>query len=68
MATFTVYRVNLNGGLSHKEHLNNVDELNAWMASSYGVHATIRIESDRSGNFIIMTDDGEWFQEIHRSK
>mgnify|MGYP003653626183 FL=1 len=28
---FTVYKVNLDDSLSHKEHLDSVDELNLWI-------------------------------------
>ena len=62
--TYTVYRLNLNGSLSHKEHLNNLDELNNWIATSYGRHATILLKSDTTGKEILMTDNGEWFEKI----
>jgi len=34
--TYTVFKKNLNNTLSHKEHLNNIDELNEWLASAAG--------------------------------
>lgn len=48
MATYTVYRVNLNGTLSHKEHLNNKVEVADWMNAAIGKHAHVRIENDNT--------------------
>ena len=62
--TYTVYRVNLNGSLSNKEHLYNLDDLNTWIASVYGKHATILLVSDLTNVRITMIDNGEWFEKI----
>mgnify|MGYP003634921935 FL=1 len=61
---FTVYKVNLDNSLSHKEHLDSVDELNLWIAEKYGKFATIKIIADRLKHFCIMTDNGTWFEKI----
>ena len=53
-----VNKVNLDGSLSHKEYLNNVDELNTWLAEKYGKFATVRIESEKTGKVLILTDNG----------
>ena len=53
-----VNKVNLDGSLSHKEYLNNVDELNTWLAEKDGKFATVRIESEKTGKVLIMTDNG----------
>ena len=34
-----VYKVNLDGTLSHKEHMNNWDEVNAWLDEKLGKFA-----------------------------
>ena len=62
---FEVFKVNLDGSLSNKEHLNDVDEVNTWIANKYGKYATIKIIKDGS-KFILMTDTGRWFEEIER--
>ncbi len=62
---FEVFKVNLDGSLSNKEHLNDVDEVNTWIANKYGKYATIKIIKDAS-KFILMTDTGRWFEEIER--
>ena len=64
MNTYTVYRLRINGALTNKEHLNNVDELNTWIASVFGRFANIMIVSDRTGKTITMTDNGEWFEIV----
>lgn len=66
--TFTVYRVNLNGKLSHKEHLNNVNEMLSWTENAYGKHVTIRVECDQRGTFNILTDNGQCFERIQKGK
>ena len=54
-------KVNLDGSLSHKEYLNSVDELNTWLAEKYGKFVTVRIESEKTGRIVTMTDDGtDW--------
>ena len=65
MSDFEVFKVNLDGSLSNKEHLNDVDEVNTWIANKYGKYATIKIIKD-SSKFILMTDTGRWFEEIER--
>ena len=64
MNTFTVYRIRLDGTLTSKEHLNNVDELNTWIADVYGRFANILIVSDRTSKTITMTDNGDWFEIV----
>ena len=64
MNTYTVYRIRLDGTLTNKEHLNNVDELNTWIADVYGRFANILIVSDRTSKTITMTDNGDWFEIV----
>jgi hypothetical protein len=66
-ATYTTYRVNLDGALSDKEHLNNIDEVNEWMARVYGRFATILVVRDQTGAFRKFTDDGQWWDLIDTS-
>lgn len=56
--TYTVFKLNLDGSLSHKEHMNNLDEVNAWMAEVYGKFASIQIVRDQTGGFRRFTDNG----------
>jgi len=66
-ATYTVYRVNLDNSLDHKEHMNNIDEVSDWLARVYGKHATVMIVRDQTGAFRKMTDDGQWWDLIESS-
>ena len=59
-----VNKVNLDGSLSHKEYLNSVDELNTWLAEKYGKFVTVRIESEKTGRIVMMTDDGTGWDTI----
>lgn len=59
--TYTVYRVNLDGKLSHKEHLNCKVELADWVENAMGKHAHIRVENDRTGEIREFQDyAGTW--------
>jgi len=57
---YTAYKVNIDGTLSKKEHLNNHQEIDDWLWRSYdnGV-ATVRVQKDSTGQFAIFTDNGE---------
>ena len=67
MFTFTAFKLNLNGELSHREELNNENELGDFLAKSYGIHANlIVVRSD--GNAITFTDNGEWFEIIKKEE
>jgi len=57
---FTVYKVELDGSLSHKEHLN-ADELDTWMSNIYGKFTTVKVIEDNSKKEIIYTDNGREF-------
>lgn len=59
MKTFSAYKLNLDGSLTHRENLNNLDELNAWMWKVYGKFATIQITCDQTGKSVIRTDNGK---------
>ena len=59
--TYTAYKLNLNGDLTHRENLNNLDELNEWLARVYGEFATVLIIQDQTSKKRILTDDGEWW-------
>ena len=61
---FTVYKVNLDNSLSHKEHLDSVDELNLWIGEKHGQFATIKIVREKTKYYVIMTDNGTWFEKI----
>lgn len=59
--TYTVYRINLDNTLSHKEHLNNKVEVADWLNNAIGKHANVRIENDKTGEIRQFTDyDGVW--------
>ncbi len=57
--SYTAYKVNMNGSLSNKEVLNNVDELNAWLVAVYGKFANVFVVQDQTGKSRHMTDNGE---------
>ena len=57
MFTFTVYKVEINGSLSNKEHLNH-DELDSWMDAKYGKFATVLAVRDQDGTSVRYTDNG----------
>jgi hypothetical protein len=63
-----VYKVNLDGTLSHKEHMNNWDEVNTWLADKLGKFATVKIESESSDKEITLTDNGWDWEEIKDTK
>ena len=59
MHTFTSYKVNLDGSLSHRENLSH-DEVSEYMHRVYGKFATVKVVRD-DGNSIVYTDNGaEW--------
>jgi len=67
MFTYTFYRVLLDGSLTCKENLNNIDEVNEKAYEVYGRYATIKVvRSD--GREIILTDNGEHYETIYDSK
>lgn len=53
---FTVYKVELNGDLSNKEHLNN-DELDQWMYDCK--FANIKVVQDLTGKEVFYTHNGK---------
>lgn len=61
---YVAYKVNLDGSLSHKELLNNIDEVNEWLNKVYGKYATVRIVQEQTGKFRTLTDNGEFFVKI----
>ena len=60
---FEVFKVNLNGKLSHKENLNNLDELNTWIANVYGKFATVAIIKN-GGTKHVFTDNGLTWEKV----
>lgn len=64
MKTFTAHKVNLNGSLSHKEHLAH-NELDQWMADKYGKFATVQVTCDQTGKTIVYTDNGEKWEKVN---
>jgi hypothetical protein len=53
------YRLEINGNLSNKVHLNSVDELNEWHNDCYiKGWPTLKLVSERTGKSIIHTDNG----------
>ena len=61
---YKVNRVNLDGSLSHSEHLNSIDELNTWMYQVQSVHATVQVSSETSGNQSQFAFNGESWEKI----
>ena len=62
---YTVYKIEMDGSLSNKEHLN-ADELDNWMLLAINYFATIKVvRSD--GRFIIYDDNGDKWTIRERS-
>jgi len=57
--TYTANKLNLDGSLSHKELLNNIDEVNQWLVDFYGKYASIQITQDQTGKIRRYTDNGQ---------
>jgi len=62
--TYTAFKLNLDGSLSHKELLNNVDELNEWLANVYGKFASVKVTQDQTGVERIFTDNGQNWEKL----
>lgn len=65
--TYTVYKIDAREVLSHKEVLNNIDELNAWIEKVRGKFARIYMVKDSTGKGLLGMDTGEGdydFQEF----
>jgi len=56
---YTVYKIEQNGKLTNKEHLND-NELDKWMDKVYGKFVNIKVERN-DGRWIEYTDDGKKF-------
>ena len=60
MVTFSAYKLNINGTLSHRENLA-FNELDGWMAKAYGKHAVVLAICYQTGQVVIWEDNGtEW--------
>lgn len=59
---YTVFKINLDGNLSSKEHLNNFDEVNTWLYEvAYYQYANVKIINDQTKNFRDYTlVDDDW--------
>ena len=58
-----VYKLNLDGTLSHKEYMNNWDEVNAWMDTKLGKFANVKVVSERNPDDVMYFTDhnNSWF-------
>lgn len=61
---YTFYKVELDGRLTHKEHLNE-DECIDFMNTIHGRFANVRLERS-DGKYCLYTDDGEKWTNIGR--
>ena len=57
MHTFTAYKLNLDGSLSHRVNLGHY-ELDEHMFSVYGKFANVKVVRD-DGKSVVYTDNGE---------
>ena len=59
---YTVFKINLDGNLSSKEHLNNFDQVNTWLYEvAYYQYANVKIINDQTKNFRDYTlVDDDW--------
>jgi len=58
---YEVYSINEDDTLSHKEHLNNFEEVNHWLVNdAYYKYSYVKIINVQTGNFrdYKITDDG----------
>lgn len=62
--TYTVHKVSLDGQLSHKEHLDNFEELNTWMANKYGKFVNVQVRCDQTNKVNTYTDNGSWWEKV----
>ena len=64
---YEVYKINQDETLSHKEHLNNFEEVNNWLIDqAYYKYELVKIINVQTGNFRdYKLDDDEWI-EINR--
>lgn len=60
MHTFTAYKINLDGTLSHRENLGH-SELDEYMSRVYGKFPSVKVVRDTDGKEVVYTDNGiEW--------
>jgi hypothetical protein len=57
MATYTVYRVNMDGQLSHKEHLDSWQEVLAWASGKSFGHIRVVRDQDRRTRDAMLTSE-----------
>ena len=61
--TYTVHKIELNGTLSNKEHLNNIDEVNAWLVmaadKSFNNIQIVR-DNDNKTRFLTRSQNNMW--------
>jgi|TARA_R110000796_G_scaffold84038_3_gene183479 L-rhamnose mutarotase len=55
--TFTVWKINIDKTFSHKEHLNNWDEVNQWINEKN--FANFAIQGDRTGRLKTFSWNGD---------
>jgi len=57
---YTAHKINLDGTLARKEHLNDMREVDEWLWRAYdnGI-PTVRVQKDSTKQVAIFTDNGE---------
>ena len=57
---YTAHKINLDGTLTRKEHLNDMREVDEWLWRAYdnGI-PTVRVQKDSTKQVAIFTDNGE---------
>ena len=65
---FITFKLNANGTLSNKEHLNNINEVNEWTDQAYYTwgFATIVVLHVEKNVACIATDNGENYETIKK--
>ncbi len=66
--TYTVYKVELSGKLSNKEHMNSADEVEEWLDKVYGKFATVKVVQDRTKHWVMYTDAGTRWERVDSGK
>ncbi len=60
---YEVYKINEDGTYSHKEHLNNFEEVNHWLVNdAYYKYSNVKIVNVQTGNYrdYKLQDNNEW--------
>ena len=62
---YTAHKINIDGTLTNKEHLNNQCEIDEWLWRAYDNQVpTVRVQKDSTHQYAIFTDNGEKYVRV----